>query len=95
MAGDKKTITIQRAKFNKNFILPPNKLELEKRLINRNQDTNQTVDQRLKQYESDIKHWHDYDYIVINNDLGTCFNQIEKIIKKHKQKNQLFPDISS
>ena len=93
--GTKKLSQFKELNLIKIFILPPNKLELEKRLINRNQDTNQTVDQRLKQYESDIKHWHDYDYIVINNDLETCFNQIEKIIEKHKQKNQLFPDISS
>ena len=88
--GTKKLSQFKELNLIKIFILPPNKLELEKRLINRNQDTNQTVDQRLKQYESDIKHWHDYDYIVINNDLETCFNQIEKIIEKHKQKNQLF-----
>ena len=93
--GTKKLSQFKELNLIKIFILPPNKLELEKRLINRNQDTNQTVDKRLKQYESDIKHWHDYDYIVINNDLETCFNQIEKIIEKHKQKNQLFPDISS
>ena len=93
--GTKKLSQFKELNLIKIFILPPNKLELEKRLINRNQDTNQTVDKRLKQYESDIKHWQDYDYIVINNDLETCFNQIEKIIKKHKQKNQLFPDISS
>ena len=93
--GTKKLSQFKELNLIKIFILPPNKLELEKRLINRNQDTNQTVDKRLKQYESDIKHWHDYDYIVINNDLETCFNQIEKIIKKHKQKNQFFPDISS
>ena len=50
------------------FILPPNKKELKKRLINRNQDNNQTVENRLKQYENDIQHWFDYDYVVINND---------------------------
>ena len=36
------------------FILPPDKKELKKRLINRNQDNNQTVEKRLKQYENDI-----------------------------------------
>ena len=46
-----------------------NKKELKKRLVNRNQDNNQTVENRLKQYESDIKHWHDYDYVVIKSAL--------------------------
>ena len=55
------------------FILPPNKDELKKRLLKRNQDNNQTVEKRLEQYESDIQHWFDYDYIVINNDLRKLF----------------------
>ena len=37
------------------------------------------------QYDNDILHWEDYDYIVINNDLEKCFNQIEQIIKNHKK----------
>ncbi len=42
------------------------------------------------QYESDIQHWFDYDYIVINNDLESCFGQIEKIIKNHKKEKMSF-----
>ena len=42
------------------------------------------------QYESDIQHWFDYDYIVINNDLESCFGQIEKIIKNHKKEKNVF-----
>ncbi len=67
------------------FILPPNKKELKNRLINRNQDNNQTVEKRLNQYENDIQHWSDYDYVLINQDLESCFNQIEKIIENHKK----------
>ena len=37
------------------------------------------------QYDNDILHWEDYDYIVINNDLEKCFSQIEQIIKNHKK----------
>ncbi len=83
--GTKKLSQFKELNLIKIFILPPNKSELEKRLINRNQDTDQIVDKRLKQYENDIKHWHDYDYIVINKDLESCFSQIEKILEKHKQ----------
>ena len=72
------------------FILPPNKDELKKRLLKRNQDNNQTVEKRLEQYESDIQHWFDYDYIVINNDLESCFNQIEKIIENQKKEKMSF-----
>ena len=72
------------------FILPPNKKELKKRLINRNQDNNQTVEKRLKQFENDVLHWFDYDYVVINNDLESCFSQIEKIIEGHKKEKMSF-----
>ena len=87
--------TKQLSKFNelnliKIFILPPDKEELKKRLINRNQDNNKIVEKRLKQYESDIQHWFDYDYVVINNDLESCFGQIEKIIKIHKKEKMSF-----
>ena len=72
------------------FILPPNKKELKKRLINRNQDNNQTVEKRLKQFENDVQHWFDYDYVVINNHLECCFGQIEKIIESHKKEKMSF-----
>jgi len=62
------------------FILPPSKKELENRLITRNQDKEDTVIKRLKSYDSDIIHWSDYDYIIINDNLENCFKQIEKII---------------
>ncbi|MFL2889459.1 MAG: guanylate kinase [Pelagibacteraceae bacterium] len=70
------------------FILPPDKKELEKRLFQRNQDKKETVLKRLKHYDIDIKHWHDYDYILINDNLENCFKQIENIINVSiKKKN--------
>ena len=72
------------------FILPPDKSELKKRLINRNQDNEEIVKKRLKQYENDVQHWFDYDYVVINNDLESCFSQIEKIINSYKKNKMSF-----
>ena len=68
------------------FILPPNKKELEKRLISRNQDKEEIVNKRLESYSNDIVHWHDYDYVVINDNLESCFKQIESIINNSKNK---------
>ncbi len=68
------------------FILPPDKKELKKRLIQRNQDKNDVVENRLKSFDNDITHWHDYDYVLINDNLELCFSQIEKIIHLNKQK---------
>tara|TARA_B110000971_G_scaffold121011_1_gene123982 strand:- start:7561 stop:8133 length:573 start_codon:yes stop_codon:yes gene_type:complete len=62
------------------FLVPPDKKELEKRLVQRNQDKPDVIKKRLKAYDNDIFHWSDYDHVVINDNLDHCFFQIEKII---------------
>ena len=88
--GTKQLSEFKELNLIKIFILPPDKNELKKRLINRNQDNKKIVEKRLKQYESDIQHWFDYDYVVINKDLESCFSQIEKIIENHKKGKMSF-----
>jgi guanylate kinase len=66
------------------FLVPPNKEELEKRLVQRNQDKPDVIAKRLKAYDDDIFHWSDYDHVIINDNLDHCFTQIEKIIKEAK-----------
>ncbi len=88
--GTKKLSEYKELNLIKIFILPPDKKELKNRLIKRNQDNNAIVEKRLKQYESDIKHWSDYDYILINKDLESCFSQIEKIIENQKKEKMSF-----
>jgi len=83
--GTKQLSEYKELNLIKIFILPPNKTELKNRLINRNQDNDKTVEKRLNQYTNDIQHWSDYDYVLINQDLESCFNQIEKIIENHKK----------
>ena len=89
--------TKQLSKFNnlnliKIFLITENKDELKKRLINRNQNTEQEIESRSKSFDEDIKHWNDYDYIVINKNLEICFKQIENIIQNCK-KNLINPRI--
>ena len=68
------------------FILPPNKEELKKRLIQRNQDNLNVVEERLKAYDTDSAHKKDYDFVVINDNLEDCFKEVEKIILMKKNK---------
>ena len=68
------------------FVLPPNKEELRKRLISRNQDDKHTVEKRLQGYDKDKNYWNEYDYVILNDNLELCFRQIENIIKSHKNK---------
>ncbi len=62
------------------FILPPSKTELFKRLKNRDMKDKNIVDERMKQFNKDIEHWEDYDFVVINDDLEKCYDEIIKFI---------------
>ncbi len=83
--GTKQLSKFKNLKLIKIFLIT-GKTELEKRLISRNQNTQSEIKNRLSSYKEDIKHWSDYDYIIINNNLDVCFRQIEKIISKNKTK---------
>jgi len=68
------------------FILPPSKEELEKRLIARNQDDKESIKRRMLAYSKDVVHQKDYDYVLINDNVEKCFNDIKKIISKNLKK---------
>ena len=68
------------------FILPPSKKELKTRLLQRNQDKPNVVEERLKAYDSDSAHKEDYDFVVINDNLENCFKEVENIIFTKKNK---------
>ena len=63
--------------------------------MKRNQDSEGEVKKRLNSYDEDIKHWTEYDYVVINENLEICFNQIENIILNYKRPNHLFSNNST
>ena len=67
------------------FILPPSREELFKRLLNRDQNDEKIANERMKQFKNDVLHWNDYDFVVINDDLEKCYNQIITFIKKKLQ----------
>ena len=62
------------------FILPPSRKELFKRLSNRDMKDKLIAEERMKQFDKDILHWKDYDYVIINNDLEVCYDQISEYI---------------
>ena len=71
-----------------------NKDELKKRLIKRNQNTSEEIEKRFNSFEENIKHWKDYDYIVINKNLEVCFKQIESIILSKKKELSILSQIT-
>ena len=62
------------------FVLPPSKEILFERLSNRDMKDKLIVSERMKDFYNDVKHWVDYDYVVINDDLNKCFREIMEAI---------------
>ena len=62
------------------FILPPSKEVLFKRLSNRDMKDKLIAEERMKQFDRDLLHWINYDYVVINENLQDCYNKIENLI---------------
>ena len=85
--GTQQLSKFKNLKLIKIYLIPPNKDELKQRLIKRNQDSPQEVERRFKAYDNDIRHWKDYDHIIINDNLENCYKQIEKIILMSKDKS--------
>ena len=63
------------------FILPPSKEELFERLSNRDMKDKLIAEERMKQFERDVLHWINYDYVVINDNLENCFSKINNLIE--------------
>ncbi len=74
------------------FILPPSREELFKRLSNRDMKDKLIAEERMKQFDKDVLHWEDYDYVIINNDLEVCYKQISDYIDCEISKKKNFYD---
>ena len=62
------------------FILPPSKQILYERLSNRDMKDKLIAEERMKQFERDVLHWINYNYVVINDDLDSCYDKTKNLI---------------
>ena len=62
------------------FIVPPSKKTLINRLSERENKNASVVEERMNNFKKDISHWNEYDYILINDNLEICTNEILKLI---------------
>ena len=88
--GTKQLSKFKNLNLIKIYLITNNKEELKNRLVKRNQNSENEIEKRFKSFDEDIKHWNDYDYIVINKNLEVCFRQIESIILEKKNKISIF-----
>ena len=68
------------------FIVPPSKKVLFERLSNRDMKDKLIVEERMKQFSKDVLHWNNYDYVVINDNLENCYNEVNHLIKSEIEK---------
>ena len=72
------------------FILPPDMTELERRLRDRATDSEEVIQGRMRRAAGEIVHWNEYDYVLVNDDVETCLEEVKAIIvaerlRKHRQ----------
>ena len=67
------------------FILPPNIKVLKERLLKRHIDQRELIEERINKFNEEVSHWNEYNYVVVNDDLDTCYEKILNIIMSEKK----------
>jgi guanylate kinase len=76
------------------FILPPSIAELESRLRGRAQDSEEVIAQRMAKSQSEISHWMEYDYVIVNRDLDTAFGELVTILQAERLRRDRQPHLA-
>jgi len=66
------------------FILPPSMAELRNRLVRRAEDSDDVIEKRLKNSRTEMEHWGDYDFVIVNDDLDRAFLEVQSILKSER-----------
>ncbi|NML92638.1 guanylate kinase [Novosphingobium olei] len=68
------------------FILPPSLAELNRRLVGRGTDSAEVIAARMARAQAEISHWDGYDYVVVNDDVETCFAKVQQILEAERMR---------
>lgn len=68
------------------FILPPSLDELHRRLIGRGTDSAEVIAARMARAQAEISHWDGYDYVVVNDEVETCFAKVRQILAAERMR---------
>jgi guanylate kinase len=68
------------------FLLPPSLEELNRRLKGRGTDSAEVIAARMDRARSEISHWDGYDYVVVNDDIESCFGKVREILNAERMK---------
>jgi guanylate kinase len=75
------------------FVLPPSIADLESRLMGRGQDSAEVIAARMQKSQSEISHWAEYDYVIINHDIDTAFEQLVTILQAERMRRDRQPQL--
>ena len=67
------------------FILPPNIHVLKERLLCRHKGQEKLIQKRMNKFNEEVSHWNEYNYVVVNDDLNKCYENILNIITSEKK----------
>jgi len=70
------------------FILPPSAHELKMRLERRAEDASGVIEKRLKNARTEIAHWQEYDYVLVNEDLNATYQSLEAILAAERLRRE-------
>ena len=76
------------------FVLPPSIAELDRRLRTRGQDSDDVIAGRMAKSQSEISHWAEYDYVIVNGDLDTAFAELVTALQAERLKRDRQPDLA-
>ncbi len=68
------------------FILPPSREELKNRLVGRGQDSEETIAKRMAEAESEISHYNEFDYVIVNDDFQQALAELKAILTAERLK---------
>lgn len=68
------------------FILPPSLEELQRRLNGRGTDSAEVIAARMERARAEISHWDGYDYVVVNDDVESCYSQVCEILHAERMR---------
>ncbi|MBM3616678.1 MAG: guanylate kinase [Alphaproteobacteria bacterium] len=76
------------------FVLPPSIAELDRRLRGRGQDSDEVIACRMAKSQSEISHWAEYDYVIVNNDIDQAFNDLLTILQAERMRRDRQPGLA-
>ena len=66
------------------FILPPSQQALRQRLTNRGQDSDEIIEGRMREAVSEMEHYDEYEYVIINDDFATALEDLKAVFRANR-----------